>query len=59
MNVEVGTNTVDGVLGGFVSLSTQDLEGSADFIQQLKLTIRPELKRTQEENEWWCSYLSM
>ena len=44
------TATVDGVLGGFASLSTQDLEGSADFIRHLKSTIRPELKLTHEEN---------
>ena len=41
---------IDGVLGGFAILSTQDLEGSADFIRHLKLAIRPELKLTQEEN---------
>jgi hypothetical protein len=42
--------TIDGVLGGFASLSKRDLEGSADFIKYLKLTIRPELKLTQEDN---------
>jgi hypothetical protein len=42
--------TIDGVLGGFASLSKRDLEGSADFMRYLKSTIRPELKLTQEDN---------
>jgi len=42
--------TIDGVLGGFASLSKRDLEGSADFLRYLNSTIRPELKLTQEDN---------
>jgi hypothetical protein len=43
--------TVDGVLGGFASLSKRDLEGSTEFIRHLKSTIRPELKLTKEDND--------
>lgn len=43
--------TVDGVLGGFASLSKRDLLGSADFVRHLKSSIRPELKLTKEEND--------
>ena len=43
--------TVDGVLGGFASLSERDLEGSADFVRDLKRTIRPGLKLNQEDND--------
>ncbi|KAL7544019.1 hypothetical protein ACHAXR_013471 [Thalassiosira sp. AJA248-18] len=42
--------TVDGVLGGFASLSKRDLEGSADFIRNMRSSIRPELKLTKEDN---------
>ena len=41
--------TVDGVLGGFASLSKRDLEGSAAFVRELQST-RPALKLTREEN---------
>ena len=43
--------TVNGVLGGFACLSKGDLEGSAEFIQHLKSSIRPELKVTKEDND--------
>ena len=42
--------TVDGMLGGFASISNTDLQGSADFIRYIKSSIRPELKLTKEEN---------
>lgn len=41
--------TVNGVLGGFACLSSQDLKGSRDFMLYLQ-SIRPELKMTREEN---------
>jgi len=42
--------TVDGVLGGFASLSQHDLMGSKKFLMDLKSEIRPELKFGREEN---------
>ncbi len=40
--------TVDGVLGGFASISQKDLQGSEKFLMDLKSEIRPELKFERE-----------
>lgn len=42
--------TVNGMLGGFASISKRDLEGSAQFIRYCKSKIRPELKLFSDEN---------
>lgn len=43
--------TVNGVLGGFASISNIDLEGSINFMRYLKSSMRPELMLTKEEND--------
>lgn len=42
--------TVNGMLGGFASISERDLEGSAQFITFIKSNLRPALKLTSNEN---------
>lgn len=42
--------TVNGMLGGFASISKRDLEGSAQFITYIKSNIRSALKLTSDDN---------